>query len=307
MITVDALVERGYLASLEGRPSWRRYTQVYEKILKPTFGSQPAAQVTRLQMIQLVQQPLPPTQKRKAIGLMQQAYRWGTNTVNPHTKALYYEGLNPAANIPLEEQRSRERMATHAELSRILSELPFLARIRPLHAAFFAIRLSTPCRISELTSTEPKHWQPHELVAGKTGAWWHKPTTKNGMPQTVYVPWQAMAYAQPMAWEHTHCFPGIGGRPHWSEFTATKAWKKWMKELGIETLQLLDVRRTLASYLYRMHRRQEVDDLTIKALLNHYDGRPVAIYTRLDIDSLAKILQGYADWLWALPNGGNNA
>ncbi len=70
--------------------------------------------------------------------------------------------------------------------------------------------------------------------------------------------------------------------------------------LKIENLQLLDLRRTLASYLYRLHRRQEVDDLTIKALLNHYDGRPVAVYTRLDVDSLAKILQGYADWLWGL-------
>ncbi len=44
-----------------------------------------------------------------------------------------------------------------------------------------------------------------------------------------------------------------------------------------------------------------MDDLTIKALLNHYDGRPVAIYPRLDVEYLAKILQGYADWLWSLP------
>jgi hypothetical protein len=59
--------------------------------------------------------------------------------------------------------------------------------------------------------------------------------------------------------------------------------------------------QALAIYLYRLHRRQEVDDLTIKALLNHYDGRPVAIYTRLDVEYLSKILQGYADWLWSLP------
>ena len=38
----------------------------------------------------------------------------------------------------------------------------------------------------------------------------------------------------------------------------------------------------------------------MKALLNHYDGRPVVVNTRLDGEHLARILQGYVDWLWGL-------
>ncbi len=67
--------------------------------------------------------------------------------------------------------------------------------------------------------------------------------------------------------------------------------------LGLQNLRLLDYRRTLATYLYRV---MKVDDLTAKAVLNHYDSRPVAIYTRLDHDFLAEIIQGYADWVYTV-------
>lgn len=299
MLTIDSLVGRGYLGSLVGRPSHRRYTQVYEQIIKPAFGHHLARELTRLHMIRLSQQQIPPEQKRKAIGLIRQGFRWASSTINPDTGELYYEGINPAADLRLKRNPPRERMATTEELTLIMSELPYLKRMRPLHAAFFAIRLAAPCRISELTKAQPRHWTPVQFVQNP-GSWWHKPTTKNGTPHTVYVPWQAMQYVH---WEGEYCFPGKHG--HWSEYTAHTAWVRWMKELKIEHLQLLDIRRTLASYLYKLNRRQEVDDLTIKALLNHYDGRPVAIYTRLDREYLAKILQGYADWLWRLgPFGG---
>jgi hypothetical protein len=112
-----------------------------------------------------------------------------------------------------------------------------------------------------------------------------------------------MKYLDALPWAGKYIFQGAHGQ-HWTEGTARKAWWELMAHLRIGTdcprhcqkqesslrtppclcLQLLDVRRTLASYLYRLHRRQEVDDLTIKALLNHYDGRPVAIYTRLDVE-----------------------
>ena len=62
-------------------------------------------------------------------------------------------------------------------------------------------------------------------------------------------------------------------------------------------LWLLDFRRTLASYLYN---EIKADDLTAKAVLNHYDSRPVAIYTRLNFEKISEIIQSYADWMWAL-------
>jgi len=63
------------------------------------------------------------------------------------------------------------------------------------------------------------------------------------------------------------------------------------------TKDRLNFRRTLASYLYTEIR---ADELTAKAVLNHYDGRPVAVYTRLNYDRLAEIIQAYADWVCKL-------
>ena len=173
----------------------------------------------------------------------------------------------------------------------ILSELPYL--YAP-HAAFFAVRLTAPCRIKELCETGPAHWRRRAI-----GALWTKPSTKNGTAHTVYVAPQAMQYLDALPWSGQYFFTGAHGH-HVTEGAMGKAWRQFMADLKIQDLQLLDVRRTLASYLYKLHKRSEADDLTIKALLNHYDPRPVAIYTRLNVEDLVPILQGYADWLWGL-------
>lgn len=299
MLTFQSLCE-AYLHHLEGRPSYRRYRGVYRLYFEQAWGGQLASEVTRLQIIRFSQQLIPLEQKRKALGLVRQAYRWASNTINPETNDLYFSGVNPATGLYLKKSPPRERLATLDELKLIIKELPRLFMRRPWHAGFFSVRLAAPCRIAELNVAQPRHWTRCEVIPGVKGAWWHKPTTKNGIPHTVYVAAQAMRYMELMDWDADYFFTGKEGGPI-SDVTAHSAWSRWMTELKIENLQLLDIRRALASYLYRMHRRQEVDDLTIKALLNHYDGRPVAVYTRLDVDALAKILQGYADWLWGLP------
>lgn len=304
-----------YQQTLQGRPAAERYGHVYDRYVKPTMGNRPVTDIDRLQIVLLSQQAMPPSQRAKAIGLIRQTYRWARNTVNTDTQRLYYDGINPAEHISLPRGGARERMATVDELTAILRELP---RRSLRHAAFFAVRLTAPSRIKELRQTQPCHWT--KLANG--GAFWHKPTTKNGKPHTIYVARQAMAFMHKLDWSRPYFFEGVYEH-HWSDDTASAAWMRMMRDLDrveqkkereqaaqegrpplpirkFRTLQLLDVRRTLASYLYRLHRRQEVDDLTIKALLNHYDGRPVAVYTRLDIDYLANILQGYADWLWGL-------
>ena len=317
MLTFQKLCD-AYLASLQGRPSARRYRQVYRQHLQP-WGSHFAHDLTRRQILKFQQErPMPLEQMRKALGLIRQAYKWAGRTLNPVTDDLYYGGPNPAIGLQITPADSRERLASHEELIKILRELPYL---HPRHAAFFAVRLTAPSRIAELDATEPGHFRRCEMVPGYPGAAiWSKYITKNGKAQNIYVAPQAMKYLDALPWSGKYFFQGAHGQ-HWTEGTARKAWWELMAHLNIGTdcprhcqkhdsdarqkpcqcLQLLDIRRTLASYLYRLHRRQDVDDLTIKALLNHYDGRPVAIYTRLDLEYLSKILQGYADWLWNLP------
>lgn len=295
MLTVGDLCT-SYLDSLSGRPSEVRYRGVYHKYVEQ-WANQPADQLSRLELIKFQQRSgVAKEQLRKALGLVQQSYRWGLKTINPQTDDLYYYGPNPAEGLTLPLARPRARLASTDELKRILCALPSL---HPRQAAFFAVRFTAPSRIKELTETETSHWKRCELIPGHQGAMWHKPTTKNGEQHTVYVAPQAMRFMDALPWSGQYFFVGAHGH-HWTEDAARTAWARYMKDLDIEDLQLLDVRRTLASYLYRLHRRQEVDDLTIKALLNHYDGRPVAIYTRIDVEYLAPILQKYADWLWSL-------
>lgn len=317
MLTFGKLIH-AYLTSLHGRPSARRYWQVYRQALE-SWGNQFAHEISRRQVLKFQQDgQLTPEQMRKALGVIRQVYKWAGRTINPLTDDLYFGGPNPAIGLQIAAGDSRERLATHEELIKILRTLPYL---HPRHAAFFAVRLTAPCRIKELAETEVEHWERASILPEFPGAAiWRKPTTKNGKPQIVYVAPQAVKYLEGLPWNGKYFFVGAYGR-HWCEDAPRTAWAWLMADLNIgqdcprhfrktepgsrkkpcRCLQLLDIRRTLVSYLYRLHRRQEVDDLTIKGLLNHYDGRPVAIYTRLDIEYLAKILQGYADWLWGLP------
>lgn len=299
MVTFGQLA-RAYLDThLKGRPSYPRYNQIYRAFFDGTWSERPADFVSRLDVVCLQQSAGARTQIRKAVAFVQQTYSWASRTVNPATRQLYWNGGNPAANLKMPRDKRRERMASLDELRRILLALPTLY---PPHAAFIAVRLTAPCRIKELCETEPKHWTRNVTMAGcPGGAIWHKPITKNGTDHTIYVAPQAMAFLNQLQWSRPYLFQGAYGH-HWSENGVGKMWRELMAELGIDGLQLLDLRRTLASYLYKLYKRKEVDDLTIKAVLNHYDGRPVAIYTKLDIEYLAGILQGYADWLWNLPN-----
>lgn len=293
MGTVSALLE-GYLDSLEARPSAFRYRQVYRQYIKPRWGAMQATELTTKQLLLLKQQhPHCREQMRKAIGLVRQGYTWARTTINPATEDLYFDGPNPAIEIRIGRGQSRARLATLDELKLILRELPHLY---PPHAAFFAVRLTAPSRIKELCETGPSHW-----IRWQDGALWTKPKTKNGLAHRVYVAPQAMQYLDALPWSGQYFFVGARGH-HWCEDAPAKAWRELMRDLKIQDLQLLDLRRTLASYLYKMHKRSEADELTIKALLNHYDPRPVAVYTRLAVEDLAPILEGYADWLWGLTN-----
>jgi hypothetical protein len=155
MLTFQNLCD-AYLASLYGRPSARRYRQVYRQYFE-SWGRQFAHEITRRQILKFQQErDMPIEQMRKALGLIRQAYKWAGRTLNPLTDDLYYGGPNPAIGLHIKPADSRERLASHEELIKILKELPYF---HPRHAAFFAVRLTVPSRITELNATEPYHFR----------------------------------------------------------------------------------------------------------------------------------------------------
>lgn len=286
-LTFGRMLE-SYIDSLGVRPSAEKYRQIYHQLFDgQPLDRRPAETVTRHE-IQLFRQQheATPSHCRKAMQLIGQAYNYALRTVDARTSLPLYDGPNPAAGIRKPSVRSRERVMHRSEIALLLGSLEFLSA---KYQAFIVTRLLTPCRLKELCSMRRTDV---DLSTGK----WFKQVTKNGRPQYTLIPRQALTYLDRLPVEGAYFFMGTNGRPICRE-AARKIWSALREDLQVPDLQLLDFRRTLASYLYS---EVKADDLTAKAVLNHYDGRPVAIYTRLNFDQIAGLIQQYADWVWAL-------
>lgn len=299
MVTFGALIER-YLAWLGGRPSAVRYRQLYRQYFYATrWRDCPADQVPRAELIVWKEDHEQcPSTCRKALQLIGQAYRWGANTVNRDTMQVLYVGPNPVEGIRKPGSTSREVKMDRRELRLFLDGVEFL----PMKArAFLMTRLLAPNRIEEICTMRVTDI---DLSTGK----WIKPDTKTGKPHTIYLPTQVRvllaAHLSNRPVPNDYVFDGLYGRPIKRE-SMRKVWAELREQIGLEHIQLLDFRRTLASYLYA---EIKADRLLAKAVLNHYDGDPTAIYVRLDFDKLATIIQQYADWVCALqtPHGGHH-
>jgi integrase len=284
-MTFAALAEAYLDQHLRNRPTQNEYRSLYRRHFhSPQWGGSELASITRFQVMELNQTFLDsPNYGNKVVGFLSRVYRWGQNTINPQTHRPYWEGENPARGIVRHACCARERVMDYAELTALLLSIDGLS---PKYQAFFLARLLVPCRITELC-------QMRRSAVSLTGKW-IKHTTKNGRPHTIYIPRQAMEALATLPVHGEYYFTGHYDRPL-TPGAARRIWTRWRTGLQLHDLWLLDFRRTLASYLYRI---QKVDDLTAKAVLNHYDGRPVAIYVRLDYDYLAGMLQSYADWVW---------
>lgn len=285
---------------MQRRQSATRYGQVYQQFFAaPLWADRPAESITRHDMLYFRQShALTPAQCNKGLGLVKQAYSWASDRIDPATMQPLYAGHNPAWHINKNDYIPRERVMSESEIRLFLRMVLESAtdeereNCTAHYRAFFVTRLLTPCRIKELCEMR---WDAVDWQTGK----WFKRLTKNKRPQYVLIPRQALAllvllpkrdgcdFVFPGAYNHSLTPNAVG-----------RAWVAFRRACHLpEDLQLLDFRRTLASYLYT---EIKADDLTAKAVLNHYDGRPVAIYTRLNYDRLALILQQYADWIWAL-------
>ena len=282
-----------YIASLGARPSKAKYSQLQRQFFcTPDWHEREASAITRYDLLLLKQQlAATPAHANKVLGLVKQAYVWGGNTIDPQARRPIYDGPNPADTIRGFTCKSREVLMDHTQLRLIVNSLDFLdAKYR----AFFTLRLLAPGRIKELCDMR---WEHVDLVTGK----WLKPTTKNGRQHIVPLPVQAIEALEtfrsacpPPADSPGYVFKGACGRAILPE-SVRKSWNRFRLDLHMEGIWLLDFRRTLASYLYTV---VKADDMLVKAMLNHYDGRPSAVYTRLSFDFLTPIMQRYADWVW---------
>jgi len=277
MITFADLNERYLQGHLKTRPSYRDYLSIYHRYFAAWTEHPTSFKVFQWHDAHRSIAP----HANKGLSYLRALYRWAATQEGLAGQPLW-SGVNPAIGIRRHPTYDRERVMDLRELRALLADLD---RLNPKYQAFFYNRLLTPSRIKELCEMKRAHVDRF----GK----WTKPTTKNGRPHTIYIPRQAFQLLMALPVEGEYFFMGCYGRSL-TPGAARKMWQRWRKDLGMNDVWLLDFRRTLATYLYRV---LKCDDLTAKAVLNHYDGRPVAIYTRLDYDYLALVIQGYADWI----------
>lgn len=275
-----------YRASLGTRSSAIRYLYIYRQYFT-RWDAREINTITRSELLFFRQEySHTPEQCRKGLGLVRQMYNWARNTIDSKTMRCLYEGMNPAEGITPPASIRRERLMDLSELKALLASLDFLS---PKYQAFLLTRLLAAGRIKELCEMRRDCVNLH---SGK----WFKPHTKTGRPQYMHIPSHALDYLRALPIEGDYFFMGAYGRPLQPE-SARKIWARFRHHLNMPDVWLLDFRRTLSSYLYM---ELKADDTLVKAVLNHYDPRPVAIYTRISFDYLKEVMERYAAWIWAL-------
>ncbi len=275
-----------YRAALGTRSSAKRYLDIYKQYFLP-WDAREINTITRVELLYFRQQcQHTPAQCRKGLGLVRQMYNWARNRIDHQTMRCLFEGQNPAVGITPPASIPRERLMDLSEIKALLASLDVLTL---KYQAFLMIRLLAAGRIKELCEMR------RDCVNLDSGKWF-KGETKTGRPQFMHIPMRALVYLRLLPVEGEYFFMGAYGRPIQRE-SVRKVWARFRLHLNMPDVWLLDFRRTLASYCYMV---AKCDDLTTKALLNHYDSRPVAIYTRLSYDYLKEIMEAYAEWIWAL-------
>jgi integrase len=269
---------------LKGKSSYPYYQRLYRQLFL-RWAELPLSDITR-PMIRTLHGQLQPTpaHANKALALVKTAFRWAEHTED-NLGAAYWTGDNPGAGIRRHRTYSRIRVLTDWELSTLLTALDYL---QPKYSAYLTVLLLTGCRMSE---ARHMRWEHLDLNQGR----WVKPHTKNGLAQVMPLPRQAARALSALPRQGHYVFAGFYGHP-WSRAGAEKTWGEIRRPLGLTDVWLHDFRRTVATRLYE----QERDELLVKACLNHFDGRPLAVYVRLNFDLLSRALQAHADRLWTL-------
>jgi integrase len=153
---------------------------------------------------------------------------------------------------------------------------------------FFMLSLLTGARKS---NTLAMRWEEISFAAET----WRIAETKNGEPQTVHLPRQAVEIltARKLASDGPWVFPGGGASGHLAD--PKKAWMRILAEAGIADLQIHDLRRTLGSW----QAATGANSYIIGKSLGHRSQQSTAIYARLNLDPVRESVNKATDAMFA--------
>ena len=205
-----------------------------------------------------------PSQSNKVKAIVSAVFNWARD-----------EGItgqaNPAQAIKSKLIPSRERFLLPSEFPRFMAAVE-ASSLRD----FFLLALFTGARRSNV---QAMRWQDVNLDEFT----WTIPKTKNGDPQTIALPPEAVDIIKVRQSAAivgaVYVFPGRGKKnPHLVE--PKRAWDQILEVAGLENLRIHDLRRTLGSW----QARQGASLTVIGKSLGHRTQQATAIYSRLDLD-----------------------
>jgi integrase/DNA-binding CsgD family transcriptional regulator len=234
------------------------------------------------------------TQANEELALIRAACRWG----------IYQErwtGGDPTAGLKKWKRPKRRRTGKFDELKQLLAYLESASTDADVRdRALFGLMLFTGCRPGEARNTHLGAITPY----GEMGSWL-KGRTKTGENQELPLPTQLMPWIA--AWRairpnnlSPYLFPGQWAGTPITENSVRRRWDRIRQVLGFTGLWNYDLRRTLTCSLGN---ELKIDDHTIRAIINHYDGTALSHYYVKSFDSLTGPIQLYADWLFSLKEG----
>lgn len=145
---------------------------------------------------------------------------------------------------------------------------------------YFYVLMLEGSRMSELRYMA---WDHVDLKAG----FWHKPLTKNGLPQTLALSPAACKLLDALPRKGVYVFPGEHPNIPWSRTAVQYHWDKIRFLAGVKNIQIRDLRRTCASWLAMNGENTKV----IQDVLGH-TGPEITqrVYMKLDQRSVREAL-----------------
>src|SRR5262245_30849845 len=246
--------------------SWRKDLQILEKDLLPRFGKRKAKDITRRDIIAMLDDIFErgaPIQANRTLEVVRKLFNWaiGRDMLQ----------INPCHRLPKPSSENQShRVLNEAELRAVWKANQAEA---PLTAAMFKLRLLTSQRGAEVLAMR---WD--QISDG----WWTIPAevAKNGLAHRVPLAPQAQSLLdaiRPLS-EHTGwVFPGAGGGRH--RVAVNKAHKR-IRDRSRVSFVPHDLRRTVASHMTGLG----ISRLVVSKLLNHVERGVTAVYDRHSYD-----------------------
>jgi integrase len=246
--------------------SWRKDLLILEKDVLPRFGKRKARDITRRDIIALLDDIVArgaPIQANRTLEIVRKLFNWsvGRDILD----------ANPCYRIskPSRENRS-DRVLSDEEIRAVWAALECEV---PLTAAAFKLRFLTAQRGGEVLTM---------LWDQISNGWWTIPAevAKNGMAHRVPLSPQSLALLdeiRPLGKGSEWVFPGARGDGH--RVAIHKAHNRIRHRAGVAFVPH-DLRRTAASFMTGMG----ISRLVVSRILNHAEPGVTAVYDRHSYD-----------------------